>query len=114
MARFIGAADETEVVFTKNVSEAINLVAYSIGNATSGRLRLAEGDEVVISEMEHHSNIVPWQLLCQRTGARLRWFGVTTGRAAGPQLGRRPDQRADQDPRDLAPVERARHDQPSR
>jgi cysteine desulfurase / selenocysteine lyase len=77
VARFIGAADESEVVFTKNVSEAINLIAYAIGNATSGRLRLAEGDEIVISEMEHHSNIVPWQLLCQRTGARLRWFGVT-------------------------------------
>ncbi len=88
VARFIGASDETEVVFTKNVSEAINLVAYSLGNAAAGgsggssprastRLRIAEGDEVVITEMEHHSNIVPWQLLCQRTGARLRWFGVT-------------------------------------
>ncbi|MBO0832307.1 MAG: cysteine desulfurase [Actinobacteria bacterium] len=84
VARFIGAADETEVVFTKNISEAINLVAYSIGNATSGSggaaagpLRLAEGDEIVITEMEHHSNIVPWQLLCERTGATLRWFGVT-------------------------------------
>jgi cysteine desulfurase / selenocysteine lyase len=84
VAGFIGAADETEVVFTKNVSEAINLVAYSIGNATAGaggaaaaRLRLAEGDEIVITEMEHHSNIVPWQLLCERTGAKLRWFGVT-------------------------------------
>ncbi len=77
VARFVGAADETEVVFTKNVSEAINLVAYSIGNATAGRLRLGPGDEVVITEMEHHSNIVPWQLLCERTGARLRWFGVT-------------------------------------
>jgi cysteine desulfurase/selenocysteine lyase len=77
VARFVGAADESEIVFTKNVSEAINLVAYAIGNATSGRLRLAEGDEIVISEMEHHSNIVPWQMLCQRTGARLRWFGVT-------------------------------------
>jgi cysteine desulfurase / selenocysteine lyase len=84
VARFIGAADETEVVFTKNVSEAINLVAYSIGNATAGAggpaaaaLRLAAGDEIVITEMEHHSNIVPWQLLCERTGATLRWFGVT-------------------------------------
>ena len=77
VAQFVGAADETEVVFTKNVSEAINLVAYSIGNATAGPLRLQEGDEVVITEMEHHSNIVPWQLLCERTGARLRWFGVT-------------------------------------
>jgi cysteine desulfurase / selenocysteine lyase len=81
VARFIGAVDETEVIFTKNVSEAINLVAYSIGNATTGSaaspLRLREGDEIVITEMEHHSNIVPWQLLCERTGARLRWFGVT-------------------------------------
>jgi cysteine desulfurase / selenocysteine lyase len=79
VARFIGTADETEVIFTKNVSEAINLVAYSIGNATSAAsaLRLREGDEIVITEMEHHSNIVPWQLLCERTGARLRWFSVT-------------------------------------
>jgi cysteine desulfurase/selenocysteine lyase len=79
VARFIGTSDETEVVFTKNVSEAINLVAYSLGNRPAGRLAIGEGDEVVISEMEHHSNIVPWQLLCQRTGARLRWFGVTPG-----------------------------------
>jgi cysteine desulfurase / selenocysteine lyase len=77
VAQFIGAADETEVVFTKNVSEAINLVAYSLGNAAAGPLRIGEGDEIVITEMEHHSNIVPWQLLSQRTGARLRWFGVT-------------------------------------
>jgi cysteine desulfurase / selenocysteine lyase len=81
VGQFIGAAEETEVVFTKNVSEAINLVAYSIGNASvgsgAGRFRLGEGDEIVITEMEHHSNIVPWQLLCERTGARLRWFGVT-------------------------------------
>jgi len=83
-ARFIGAADEAEVVFTKNVSEGINLVAYAMGNATAGqpggaggRFRLGPGDEIVITEMEHHSNIVPWQLLCERTGATLRWFGVT-------------------------------------
>jgi cysteine desulfurase/selenocysteine lyase len=81
-ARFIGAADETEVVFTKNISEGINLVAYSMGNASAGgsgpsRFRLGPGDEIVITEMEHHSNIVPWQLLCERTGATLRWFKVT-------------------------------------
>jgi cysteine desulfurase/selenocysteine lyase len=75
-ARFIGTSDETEVVFTKNISEAINLVAYSLGNA-AGRLAVGPGDEIVITEMEHHSNIVPWQLLCQRTGATLRWFNVT-------------------------------------
>jgi cysteine desulfurase/selenocysteine lyase len=71
IARFIGAASPDEVVFTKNSTEAINLVAHSIGSS------LWPGDEVVISEMEHHSNIVPWQLLCERTGATLRWFGVT-------------------------------------
>jgi cysteine desulfurase / selenocysteine lyase len=81
-ARFIGAADETEVIFTKNISEGINLVAYSMGNASAGgsgpdRFRLRPGDEIVITEMEHHSNIVPWQLLCERTGATLRWFKVT-------------------------------------
>jgi cysteine desulfurase/selenocysteine lyase len=86
VASFIGTPDESEVVFTKNVSEAINLVAYSIGNSAAGSGgsspgastgRLNEGDEIVITEMEHHSNIVPWQLLSQRTGARLRWFNVT-------------------------------------
>jgi cysteine desulfurase / selenocysteine lyase len=81
VARFIGAAEPAEVVFAKNVSEAINLVAYSMGNASAagqgGRFALGPGDEIVITEMEHHSNIVPWQLLCQRTGATLRWFGVT-------------------------------------
>jgi cysteine desulfurase / selenocysteine lyase len=81
VSQLLGAQDETEIVFTKNISEAINLVAYSMGNATAaggpGRLTLGPGDEIVITEMEHHSNIVPWQLLCQRTGATLRWFSVT-------------------------------------
>jgi cysteine desulfurase / selenocysteine lyase len=81
VAGFIGAAEPAEVVFTKNVSEAINLVAYSMGNASAaragGRFALGPGDEIVITEMEHHSNIVPWQLLCERTGATLRWFSVT-------------------------------------
>ncbi|MBO3737107.1 cysteine desulfurase [Actinoplanes flavus] len=73
IANFIGAASPDEVVFTKNSTEAINLVAHSLGQM----LRLGPGDEVVISEMEHHSNLVPWQLLCERTGATLRWFGIT-------------------------------------
>ena len=73
LAAFIDAGSPDEVVFTKNSTEAINLVAHSAGQW----LGLGEGDEVVISEMEHHSNIVPWQLLCDRTGATLRWFGVT-------------------------------------
>jgi cysteine desulfurase / selenocysteine lyase len=82
VAGFIRATGPDEVVFTKNATEAINLVAYAFSNAgaagSDGRFRRLEpGDEIVISEMEHHSNIVPWQLLCERTGARLRWFGVT-------------------------------------
>jgi cysteine desulfurase/selenocysteine lyase len=82
IAGFVGAAGADEVVFTKNSTEAINLLAYAIGNASTRqdadpRFRVGPGDEIVISEMEHHSNIVPWQLLCQRTGATLRWFGVT-------------------------------------
>ncbi|MEV4348142.1 cysteine desulfurase [Actinoplanes sp. NPDC049596] len=73
IAAFVGATNPDEIVFTKNSTEAINLVAHSLGQ----HLGLKAGDEVVISEMEHHSNIVPWQLLCERTGATLRWFGVT-------------------------------------
>ena len=71
IARFIGAADAAEVVYVKNASEGLNLAANTLGS------RLKAGDEVVVSVMEHHSNIVPWQLVCQRTGATLRWFDVT-------------------------------------
>ena len=94
VAAFIGAGSPDEIVFTKNSTEAINLVAYAISNASvdpagDPRLRLGPGDEVVISEMEHHSNLVPWQLLCARTGATLRWFGVTeNGRLDESQLDR--------------------------
>ncbi|GAB3293308.1 cysteine desulfurase [Parasphingorhabdus pacifica] len=81
IARFVGA-NVDEVVFTKNATEGVNLVAYAMSNAsTSGpeaeRFRLGPGDEVVVTEMEHHANLVPWQQLCERTGATLRWFGVT-------------------------------------
>ncbi|NHC21754.1 cysteine desulfurase [Nocardioides sp. IC4_145] len=76
VARFIGAPSRDEVIFTKNASEALNLVANTLAWAT-GDLAIGEGDEVVITEMEHHSNIVPWQLLTQRKGATLRWFGLT-------------------------------------
>ena len=71
VAAFINARSPDEVVFTKNATEAINLVAHSFG------ARLKPGDEIVVSEMEHHSNLVPWQMLCERTGATLRWFGIT-------------------------------------
>jgi len=65
--RFIGAADASEVVFVRGTTEGINLVAQSFG-----RKNVGAGDEVLISAMEHHSNIVPWQLLCEQTGAKLR------------------------------------------
>ena len=75
VASFIGAPSREEVIFTKNASEALNLVANTL--AWKGPHQLGEGDEVVITEMEHHSNIVPWQLVTERTGATLRWFGLT-------------------------------------
>ncbi|MEV7008992.1 cysteine desulfurase [Streptosporangium sp. NPDC051022] len=79
VAAFIGAPSRDEIVFTKNASEALNLVAYAFGNpmGEDPRFRIEPGDEIVISEMEHHSNIVPWQLLAQRTGVTLKWFSVT-------------------------------------
>ncbi|MEV4137688.1 cysteine desulfurase [Dactylosporangium sp. NPDC049742] len=78
VAAFVGAGTAAEIVFTKNSTEAINLVAHAFtAVADDPRLRIGPGDEIVITEMEHHSNIVPWQLLAQRTGATLRWFGLT-------------------------------------
>jgi cysteine desulfurase/selenocysteine lyase len=70
--RFINASEAREVVFVRGATEAINLVA-----ATFGRARVAAGDEIVISHMEHHSNIVPWQMLCDEKGARLRVIPIT-------------------------------------
>jgi cysteine desulfurase / selenocysteine lyase len=67
VARFINARSPREVVFTRGTTDSINLVAQSYGRAT-----LRAGDEILISGMEHHSNIVPWQLLCEQTGAVLR------------------------------------------
>src|SRR5690606_25252272 len=70
--QLLNAARSQEIVFTRGTTEAINLVAYSWG-----RMALKEGDEILISGMEHHSNIVPWQLLCEQTGALLRAIPVT-------------------------------------
>jgi cysteine desulfurase / selenocysteine lyase len=82
VATFIGAPSRDEVVFTKNSSEALNLVANTLAwaprtDGSSRGLGVGPGDEILITEMEHHSNIVPWQLLAERTGATLRWFGLT-------------------------------------
>jgi cysteine desulfurase / selenocysteine lyase len=96
VAAFIGA-EPGEVVFTKNATEAVNLVAYAMSNATAGgpggskgssprgstaaggpeRFRVLPGDEILITEMEHHANLVPWQQLCERSGATLRWLNAT-------------------------------------
>ncbi len=81
IAAFVGVTPG-ELVFTKNATEGINLVAYALSNASVAgseiaRFALRPGDEVVITEMEHHANLVPWQEVCRRTGATLRWYGVT-------------------------------------
>ncbi|MGH3984734.1 MAG: cysteine desulfurase [Pseudonocardiaceae bacterium] len=76
VAAFVGAPDRDEIVFTSNASAALNLVANVLVWAGQP-LGIGAGDEVVITEMEHHSNIVPWQLACERTGGRLRWFEFT-------------------------------------
>ena len=88
IARFVGA-QPGEIVFTKNATEALNLVAYAFSNAAAPgamdgvdpavaqRFSLGPGDEIVVTEMEHHANLVPWQELARRTGATFRWIGVT-------------------------------------
>ncbi len=70
-------AEVDEVVFTKSATESINALAYSIGNSENGsRFALKAGDRIVVSEIEHHANLIPWQLLAKRTGAELVWFSV--------------------------------------
>ena len=83
IAAFIGAQPD-DVVFTKNATEGLNLAAYAFSNATHGggggagsRFTLQPGDEVLVTQLEHHANLVPWQELCRRTGATLRWIPVT-------------------------------------
>lgn len=75
IASFVGA-DADELSFTKNATEALNLVTYVLGDPRFDR-HLGAGDEIVITELEHHANLVPWQELARRTGATLRWYGVT-------------------------------------
>src|SRR4051812_38522317 len=83
VARFVGV-DDDEIVWTSNATAGINLVAYAMSNATlgrggeaAGRFALAPGDEIVVTEAEHHANLVPWQELAARTGAVLRWIEVS-------------------------------------
>jgi len=77
VANFLNA-DIDEIVFTKSATESLNLIAYAMGNAHAGnRFHLKAGDSIVVTEMEHHANLIPWQQLAARTGATLKWFSVT-------------------------------------
>lgn len=77
VAEFIGAA-ENEIIFTKSATESINLLAYAMGNAEKGdRFAITSADSIVVTEMEHHANLIPWQQLAKRTGAQLSWLKVT-------------------------------------
>lgn len=77
VANFLNAHVD-EVAFTKSATESLNLVSYAMGNAAPGnRFHLKAGDSIVITEMEHHANLIPWQQLAARTGATLKWFSVT-------------------------------------
>ena len=76
IADFLGGATD-EIIFTKSSTEALNLLAYSIGSAAKENpFHLTAGDEIIVSEMEHHANLIPWQQLARRTGAVLKWFEV--------------------------------------
>ncbi|PTR27642.1 cysteine desulfurase [Rhodococcus sp. OK519] len=75
IASFVGA-DPDELVFTKNATESLNLVAYVFGDDRFDKV-VGPGDEIVVTELEHHANLVPWQELARRTGATLRWYGIT-------------------------------------
>jgi cysteine desulfurase/selenocysteine lyase len=77
VAQFINASVD-EIVFSKNATESLNLISYAMGNAEPGnRFHLKAGDSIVVTEMEHHANLIPWQQLAARTGATLKWFTVT-------------------------------------
>jgi len=77
VAKFIGG-QENEIIFTKSATESINAIAYAMGNAEPGnRFALTSSHSIVVTEMEHHANLIPWQQLAKRTGAQLKWFNVT-------------------------------------
>ncbi|MDH2454981.1 cysteine desulfurase [Corynebacterium bovis] len=76
IAGFVGATVD-EIAFTKNATEALNEIAFILGDPRSGDLTVGAGDEIVVSELEHHANLVPWQELAACTGATLRWYSLT-------------------------------------
>ena len=98
VASFINAPRREEIIFTKNISESLNLLAYSLSNASTfpgaERFRVGPGDNIVVTEMEHHSNLVPWQLLAQRTGAEFRYIPIDAdGRLVDSAIEERIDER---------------------
>ncbi|HEX8081656.1 MAG TPA: cysteine desulfurase [Jatrophihabitans sp.] len=98
VAAFINAPSRNEVIFTKNISESLNLLAYSLSNASTfpgaEKFRIGPGDNIVVTEMEHHSNLVPWQLLAQRTGAEFRYIPIDEdGRLVTSAIEERIDER---------------------
>lgn len=76
IAAFVGA-DGHEIAFVKNATEGLNLVSYVLGDDRAGQWRITADDTVVVTELEHHANLVPWQELCRRTGATLKWYSMT-------------------------------------
>ncbi|WJY68085.1 cysteine desulfurase [Corynebacterium auris] len=90
IAAFVGAQGH-EIAFTKNATEGLNLVAHVLGDDRAGAHRISEGDTIVVTELEHHANLVPWQELARRTGAQLKWYAMT------------PDGRIDLDSLELDP-----------
>jgi len=77
VATFLNASVD-EIIFTKSATESLNLISYAMGNAAPGnRFHLQAGDSIVVTDMEHHANLIPWQQLAARTGATLKWFSVT-------------------------------------
>ena len=103
--RFVNAPHTDEIVFVRNATEAINLVAY-----TWARANLREGDVIVLSDMEHHANVVPWHILADERGVELRWIPLTADYRLDLVEPRRAARRR-QAPRDQRDVQRARHDQ---
>ena len=104
----LNAPSEREVIFTRDTTEAINLVAYSYG-----RTNLGPGDVIVTTEIEHHSNLVPWQVLAKATGAELRYVHIDRARRAeARRAGRDREGRQRQAAGGRRPVQLARHDQP--
>ena len=77
VAKFLGGTAD-EIIFTKSATESLNLLAYAFSNAdSSNRFNLTSTDRIVVTEMEHHANLIPWQQLAKRSGAELAWFAVT-------------------------------------